>query len=174
MTQPIEPEDCPALKIRPAALTDAGAIADIYNEAILTTTATFDCEPKTVAERTSWLKAHDGRFPVLVAELEGKVVGFAALTPWSDRSAYDATAESALYVHSTRQGKGIGRRLNTAIIDEARRLEFHCLIARVTEGSAASLHLNQQAGFVHVGKMKEVGEKFGRRLDVHILQKILD
>jgi phosphinothricin acetyltransferase len=162
------------LKIRRAELTDAASIADIYNEAILATTATFDTEPKTVAERTDWLKAHDGRYPVLVGELDGKVVGWAALTRWSDRAAYDDTAESALYVHSTCQRRGIGRQLKAAIIEEARRLKFHSLIARVTAGSDASLMLNQASGFVLVGTLKEVGRKFGRLLDVHILQKILD
>jgi L-amino acid N-acyltransferase len=162
------------LTIRRATRQDAAAIADIYNEAILTTTATFDLEPKTVEERERWLDAHSGRFPVIVAEIGGSVVGFASLTPWSDRAAYDATAETALYVHSSRRGRGIGRRLKARIIEEAKRLEFHTLIARVTGDSAASIHLNREAGFVVVGTMREVGRKFGKLLDVHIMQKMLD
>jgi L-amino acid N-acyltransferase YncA len=159
--------------IRPATLSDAAAIADIYNEAILTTTATFDTETKTVAEREQWLQAHDERHPVLVAVVDGKVVGWAAITSWSDRAAYADTAETSFYVHSTHRGRGIGRQLKTAIIDEARRLGYHTLIARVAEGSAESLHLNERAGFFLVGTLKEVGRKFGKLLDVHILQKML-
>jgi phosphinothricin acetyltransferase len=77
-------------------------------------------------------------------------------------------------VKSEFRGRGIGRKLKQATIEEARRLEFHTLIARVAEGSEASLHLNESFGFFHVGTMKEVGRKFGRLLDVHILQKMLE
>ena len=160
--------------IRPAELSDVAAIAEIYNEAILTSTATFDTEPKTVEERTQWLHSHEARHPVLVAVFEGKVVGWSSLTRWSDRPAYDVTAETSFYVRSAHRGRGIGRKLKDAIIREARRLGYHSLIARVTEGSRESIHLNESAGFVHVGTLKEVGKKFGRLLDVHIMQKMLE
>jgi L-amino acid N-acyltransferase len=160
--------------IRRAELPDVAAIADVYNEAILTTTATFDTEPKSVEERTRWLQSHDKRHPVLVAVVDGKVVGWASLTRWSERRAYDDTAETSFYVHSTHRGCGIGRRLKDAIIEEARRLKYHTLIARVTEESHESIHLNERAGFVHVGTLREVGRKFDRWLSVHIMQKMLD
>jgi L-amino acid N-acyltransferase YncA len=160
--------------IRRAELADLPAIADIYNEAILTTTATFDTETKSVEERAQWLQSHDERHPVLVAVVEGRVVGWASLTRWSERRAYDDTAETSFYVHSTHQGRGVGRKLKDAIIEEACRLRYHTLIARVAEGSDESIHLNERAGFVHVGTLKEVGRKFDRLLDVHIMQKMLD
>ena len=161
------------LKIRNAQLSDVDAITEIYNEAILTTTATFDTEPKSASERLEWLKSHGERHPVIVAELNGTVVGWASLSRWSERSAYDDTAETSFYVKSGHRGRGIGRKLKQAIVDEARRLKFHTLIARIAEGGDVSLHLNESFGFVHVGTLKEVGRKFGRLLDVHILQKIL-
>lgn len=160
--------------IRRAELADASAIADIYNEAIQTTTATFDTELKTVEERTQWLQSHDERHPVLVAVVDGVVVGWASLTPWSERRAYDGTAETSFYVRSTHRGRGIGRGLKDAIIEEARRLRYHTLIARIAEDSHESIHLNECAGFVYVGTLKEVGRKFGRLLDVHIMQKMLE
>ena len=162
-----------ALTIRRAELTDAAAIADVYNEAILTTTATFDTETKTAAERTEWLQSHDERHPVLVAVVDGQVVGWASLTKWSERRAYDETAETSFYVQSSHRGRGIGRKLKEAIIDEARRLHFHTLIARIAEGSRESIHLNESVGFTHVGTLKEVGRKFGKILDVHIMQLML-
>ena len=162
------------LTIRRAIPTDAQAIADIYNEAILSTTATFDTASKTAEDRADWLQAHDERHPVLVAVVDGTVVGWASLSRWSERPAYDATAETSFYVHSTQRGRGIGWKLKEAIIEVARALEYHTLIARIAEGSDASIHLNERAGFVHVGTLKEVGRKFGRLLDVHIMQKILD
>ena len=166
--------DSATVAIRRAQLSDAAAIAHIYNEAILTTVATMDTEPKTPEERTQWLQSHDDRHPVLVAEVDGTVVGWASLTQWSDRPAYGATAETSFYVHSTHRGRGIGRKLKEAILDEARRLGYHTLIARITAGSIESVHLNESTGYVHVGTLREVGRKFGRLLDVHILQKILD
>jgi L-amino acid N-acyltransferase YncA/ubiquinone/menaquinone biosynthesis C-methylase UbiE len=163
-----------SIHIRKAEIPDLDAITEIYNEAVLTTTATFDTEPKTVAERLQWFQAHDGRHPVLVAELDGAVVGWASISRWSDRPAYDDTAETSFYVKSGYRGRGVGRRLKQALIEEARRLRFHTLIARVADESEASRHLNESFGFVHIGTMKEVGKKFGRLLDVHILQKMLD
>lgn len=161
------------LEIRPARAEDIPAITAIYNEAILTTTATFDTEPKTQAERLRWLESHSERFPVLVATVGDEVVGWASLNQWSDRRAYDGTAETSFYVAAPFRGRGYGRALKQATIDEARRLGFHTLLARVAEDSDASLHLNAAFGFVHVGTMKEVGRKFGRLLDVHLLQKML-
>jgi len=167
------PSHQPAI-IRRAEGSDAAAIAEIYNEAILTTTATFDTETKSVEDRAQWLQAHDERHPVLVAIVDDRVVGWASLTSWSERRAYDATAETSFYVHSTQRGRGIGRRLKEAIIAEARRLGYHTLIARIAEDSHESVHLNESAGFVHVGTLKEVGRKFGRLLDVHIMQLMLE
>ena len=162
------------IEIRRAVLADLDAITEIYNEAILTTTATFDTEPKTRDDRLQWFQAHGERYPILVAVVDGKVAGWSALNQWSDRRAYDGTAETSFYVKSEFQGRGIGRKLKEATIEEARRLSFHTLIARVAEGSDASLHLNESVGFFRVGTMKEVGRKFGRLLDVHILQKMLE
>lgn len=164
----------PPISIRRVELADLDAITDIYNEAILTTTATFDTDPKSTSEQLQWFQSHDERHPILVAVLDGKVVGWASLSTWSGRCAYSDTAETSFYVKSEFQGKGIGRKLKAAIIEEARRLRFHTLIARVTEGGRESLHLNESFGFVHVGTFKEVGRKFGKLLDVHILQKMLE
>jgi L-amino acid N-acyltransferase len=160
--------------IRRAERADLPAITDIYNEAILNTVATFDTDVKSVADREQWFLAHGERHPVLVAVADGRVVGWASLTEWSDRRAYDGTAEASFYVHSQFRHQGIGRALLEAIIAEARRVKLHTLLGRVAEGSDESLHLSYAAGFVLVGTMKEVGRKFGRFLDVHLLQLLLD
>ena len=159
--------------IRPATIDDLPAITEIYNEAIATTTASFDMEPKTLEDRREWFDSHGERHPVLVAELEGVVCGWACLTPWSPRKAYDETAETSFYVKSEYRGRGIGRALKGAIIQAAIDLGYYTLIARAAEGSDASLHLNREFGFEMIGTMKKVGRKFGRRLDVHIMQKML-
>lgn len=173
---PLAIADCErsaVLKIRRAELSDVDSITEIYNEAILTTTATFDVEPKSREDRLEWLNSHDDRHPVLVAELEGRVIGWASLTVWNPRAAYDDTAETSIYVKAEHRGKGVGRQLKQAVIDEAQRLGFHTLIAGVAEGSDVSLHLNQSFGFEVVGTFKQVGKKFGKLLDVTYLQKFL-
>jgi phosphinothricin acetyltransferase len=162
------------LRIRSAEISDVDAITEIYNEAILTTTATFDLEPKTREDRLQWFQEHDDRHPILVAELDGQVVGWTSLSRWRPRCAYEDTGELSFYVKAEYRGKGIGRKLKQAIIDEACRLGFRTLIAGVAEGSDASLHLNKSLGFEVVGTFKKVGKKFGKLLDVTYLQRFLD
>ena len=159
--------------IRLAKHSDAAAIAEIYNEAIRTTTATFDTEPKSVEDRRQWLEQHDQRHPVWVAEVDGSVVGWASISAWSDRPAYNDTGETSFYVAESHRERGIGRKLKAHVIFEARRLDYHTLLARTAQDSGASIHINESFGFQHIGTMKEVGLKFGKRLDVHVMQLML-
>ena len=159
--------------IRDATFDDIAAINWIYNEAVVTTTATFDTDPKSIEQQTSWLRNRSERHPVLVAEKYADVVGWASLSPWSPKPAYRITAETTFYVAEKSRGQGIGRQLKQAIIQRAELLGFRSLIARVVQDSEASLHLNKYYGFEIVGLMKQVGHKFGRDLDVYVLQKIL-
>jgi L-amino acid N-acyltransferase YncA len=162
------------LLIRPAEVGDVEPITTIYNEAILETTSTFDTEPKTIEDRLCWLQSHDARHPVLVGVIEGQVVAWSSISAWSERRAYDATAETSLYVKTEYRGRGIGRALKDATIREARRLGYHTLLARIAEGSEQSLHLNERFGFARIGTMRQVGRVGGRWVDVHILQKMLE
>lgn len=157
---------------REAHTGDIDAITEIYNHAVLYTTATFDTEPKTAADRKEWLEQHGDRYPVLVAIENGQVIGWASLNRWSDRPAYDLTAEGSLYIHPAYQGKGVGRALFNAIIEAGRAAGLHCILARITEGNEKSIHLSREFGFEHVGVLREVGTKFGQLLDVHMLQFI--
>ncbi len=160
------------LVVRPAKLADLPAITAIYNEAILTTDATFDTEPKTDAEQLAWFTNHSPKYPILAAELDGTVVGWASLSAWSDRCAYSDTAENSLYVKQEYRNGGIGRRLLEALMQEGERAGLHAVIARITEGNTESIHLHESLGFEHIGVMREVGRKFGRLLDVCLMQKI--
>jgi L-amino acid N-acyltransferase YncA len=158
--------------IRPAKLADLPTITEIYNEAILKTTATFDTEPKTSEEQKTWFADHGPKYPILAAEENGIVVGWASLSKWSDRCAYSDTAEISLYVREDHQGKGIGRKLLEAIVAEGEKAGLHTIIARIAEASQASIHLHKSVGFEHIGTMREVGHKFGKLLDVHLMQKV--
>ena len=159
-------------KVRKATLGDLNAITGIYNEAILTTDATFDTEPKTVAEQRVWFLNHGPRRPILVAEADSAVVGWASLSEWSGRCAYADTAEISIYIKQEFRGKRIGKRLMDAIIAQGEKAELHTIIARIISGNGVSIHLHECAGFEHIGIMREVGRKFGRLLDVCLMQKI--
>ncbi|MCU0443255.1 MAG: N-acetyltransferase family protein [Bacteroidia bacterium] len=161
-----------ALFIRKAIKNDVPAIASIYNEAIVNTTATFDTEPKSIDDRVAWLHQHSDRYPVLVALLQNEVVGFASLTRWSDRTAYDYTAEISIYLKPAIHNAGYGKQLMKAIIDAGKQGGLHTILSRITQGNEKSIYLHSLHGFTKVGVLKEVGKKFGQWLDVTIMQLV--
>lgn len=160
------------LRMRSARLGDLPAITAIYNDAILKTVATFDTVPKTMREQKAWFSHHGGKYPIIVAEMDDEIVGWASLSRWSDRCAYADTTELSLYVREEMRGKGIGRRLLLSIVREGGRAGLHTVIARITEGNAISVRLHEEAGFELVGTMREVGRKFGKLLDVLMMQLV--
>jgi len=160
------------MKIRHATLGDLSGITKIYNEAILKTVATFDIQPKTVEEQEKWFKGHGTENPIIVVEQDKAIVGWAALSSYSTKCAYSKTAEISLYVKKECQGKGYGTKLMDAVIREGEKAGLHAVIARITEGNKQSVRLHESVGFKHVGTMKEVGLKFGKHLDVYLMQKI--
>jgi len=161
-----------AAEIRKAIYTDVPAIAGIYNEAILTTTATFDTEPKTTAAQRKWFKAHGPKNPILVAVEGGKIIGWASLSAYSDRCAYSGTAELSVYVKEKFRNRGIGRKLMQAVLEEGEKAGLHTVISRIAGGNDVSIHLHRQFDFADTGVMKEVGNKFGQLLDVYLMQKM--
>lgn len=160
------------LIIRPAQPDDLTAITDIYNEAILTTDATFDTETKTVESQKAWFDGHDSRNPIFVAVSDDHVIGWASLSKWSDRCSYSDTAEISVYVKDGYRGQGIGRQLIKDILQAGEEAGLHTIISRITAGNDESIHLHEVFGFEHIGVMKEVGIKFDRLLDVVLMQKI--
>jgi len=158
--------------IRNATLDDLESITDIYNKAILKTVATFDTELKSYEEQKKWFEEHGPKNPIIVAEEDGEVVGFASLSKYSTRCAYSDTAELSLYVKEEHQRKGIGKKLMKSIVDEGTKSGLHAIISRITDGNKVSIKLHKEVGFEHIGNMKEVGFKFGKRLDVCLMQKV--
>jgi len=161
-----------SLTIRRARASDLKAITAIYNEAILTTDATFDTEPKSLAEQKAWYEDHGPANPVLVAEIDGVVCGWASLSKWSTRCAYSETAEVSVYVKQECRGVGIGTRLMEGVLKAGDAAGLHSILSRITAGNAVSIHIHERFGFEHIGVMREVGAKFGRRLDVCMMQKV--
>jgi phosphinothricin acetyltransferase len=160
------------LTIRPATNADQQAIMDIYNEAVQNTTATFDTDLRTLDKQMTWFRNHKKNHPVLVGERDGKIIGWASLSPWSDRCAYDTTVEVSVYVHKDYRKQGIGSQLLKQVTVLGQSLGNHTVLSRITQGNEQSIHLHEKLGYRHVGTMKEVGFKFGKFLDVHMMQLV--
>jgi len=160
------------ITIREASQADQQAILDIYNEAVVNTTATFDTELRSMDKQREWFANHKENHPVVVAENEGKVVGWASLSPWSDRCAYETTVEVSVYVHKDFRAQGIGSKLLEWVTLEGKKAGNHTVLSRITQGNESSIHIHEKFGYRHVGVMKEVGFKFGKFLDVHMMQLV--
>ncbi len=167
-----------AFEIRLAGPDDAEAIRAIYNLEVAESTVTFDLVPRTVAGQRAWLAEHAGVHPAVVVveggeTKEGVVAGFGCLAPYRSRPAYATTVENSLYVRRDRQGRGYGR----AILEELLRLAtlhgFHAVMARIVDGHQVSIALHRSCGFELVGVEREVGRKFGRWLDVVLMERLL-
>ena len=160
------------VKIRIAEIHDVPSITDIYNDAILNTTATCDTEIKSIENRIEWLNSHSKKYPVLVAVKNNDMLGWASMSRWSDRTAYDDTAEISIYIHKDFRDQGIGKLLFEKIIVAGKEGGLHCVLSRITQYNEKSIYLHENFGFTHVGVMKEVANKFDTILDVHIMQLI--
>lgn len=158
------------LQIRKATKNDLEAILDIYNEAVLNTTATFDTTPRNMEKQILWFDEHKSNHPIFVAEENNTIVGWASLSPYSDRCAYDSTAEFSVYVHAEHRGKKIGSKLLEVTTLEGSKVKIHTIISRITSDNQSSIHIHEKYGYFHVGTLKEVGQKFGKLLDVEIMQ----
>lgn len=159
--------------LRAASEADLPAVTEIYNQAVLRGTGTFDTEPKTLPQQLEWFRRHGPSHPVIVAEENGKVVGWACVSQYSDRCAYARTAEVSVYLDEGSRGRGLGGELLDAILAAAKKAGLRQILARITEGNEASLKMHDRRGFFRVGVLRQVGEKFGKVLDVNLLQKSL-
>lgn len=164
----------PGVSIRDATLADVSSITKIYAYAVLNTVATLDTDEPTIATQTEWFEHHDAKHPVLVAGLGSEVVGWASISEWSPKKGYRGTAEASVYVSPAYHRQGIGAELLRTIIERARSVGLHLLLARISSSNVTSIRLTERCGFSHVGTMIESGFKFGAYVDVELLQFILD
>ena len=161
------------MELRLARPDDAEATRTIYNSEVTGSTVTFDLVPRSLEEQRDWIEARSGAMAVVVAETAGEVVGFAALSPYRSRPAYSTTVEDSVYVRHDQRGSGVGRALLAEVVDVAATRGFHTMMARIVGGHDASISLHRSLGFELVGVEKEVGRKFGRWLDVVLMQRML-
>jgi phosphinothricin acetyltransferase len=161
--------------IRSAAEDDLADILRVYNQAIEKTTAVFEYRPHTLEMRREWFKAKQAvSLPVLVAVESEAVLGFASYGPFRAWPAYKYSVELSVYVDEAARGRGIGSALVRGILATARERDLHVVMAGITSDNAVSLRLHEKLGFVEVAHIREVGYKFGRWLDLKLLQIVLD
>lgn len=154
----------------------AGAILDIFNHAILHSTALYDYKPRTAEHMLGWFAAkRDGGFPVLGLEDEaGTLLGFASYGLFRPQPAYKYTMEHSVYIHHSQRGRGLGRVLMQALIAEARQRDVHALVGAIDAANQGSRALHEKLGFELVGQLPQVGFKFGGWLDLVLYQLLLE
>lgn len=162
------------VQIRHATEQDLPAMLVIYNDIIVNTTAVWHNDPHTLQMRQEWfaLKQQQG-YPVFVAEEDGELVGFSTIGPFRPWPGYRFTTENSVYVAASSRGKGIAKLLMQPLIDSARKMGLHAIVAGIEASNEASIALHQRFGFVEVANFKEVGYKFGRWMDLKFLELIV-
>jgi L-amino acid N-acyltransferase len=163
------------MKIRDATAADLPEILAIYNDAVLTTTAIWNESVVDLENRLAWFSdRRRSGYPILVAEDAGGVIGYASFGDFRAWEGYRYTVEHSIYVGPDRRGNGVGRALLAPLIDRARLLGKHVIVAGIESSNLPSLRLHERLGFACVGELKEVGVKFGRWLDLIFMQLMLD
>ena len=165
----------PPYSPRLARADDAEAIRRIYNREVTESTATFDLVPRSAEDQARWMEDHAGAYAAVVGvdEATGAVAGFASLSPYRTRPGYSTTVEDSIYVDADHRGTGVGRLLLTEVVRLAEASGFHAVMARISGAQEPSLALHRSCGFELVGVEREVGRKFGRWLDVALMQRLL-
>ncbi len=159
--------------IRLAAPDDAEQIRQIYNPEVLESTVTFDLVPRSLADQLAWLANRSGVHPAVVAVSDDVIIGFGALSPYKERAAYSTSVEDSVYVHRDFRGTGVGSSILGDLVLRAGQHGFHAVFARIVAHHSASIELHRAYGFEIVGTEVEVGRKFGKWLDVTIMQRLL-
>ena len=155
----------------------AAAILEIFNDAIVNSTALYDYQPRTAQNMVAWFEAkRAGNWPVIgIEDARGQLLGFCSYGSFRAYPAYKYTVEHSVYVHPDHRGRGLGRQLMDLLIAEARRRgDVHAIIGAIDAANKGSIALHQRLGFVHVGQMPQVGFKFGRWLDLAFYQLTLE
>ncbi|UVL62200.1 N-acetyltransferase family protein [Pseudomonas sp. B21-012] len=162
--------------LRDAVPADLPGIREIYNDAVLNTTAIWNEQAVDLANRQAWFDARQAQgYPILVAVDAGEqVLGYASFGDWRPFEGFRHTVEHSVYIRSDQRGNGLGPRLMQALIERARACNKHVMVAAIESGNSASIRLHQRLGFTLNGQMPQVGVKFGRWLDLTFMQLILN
>lgn len=166
-----------SITIRHALPDDLDQITDIYSDAVINGTASYELEPPTRAEMGARFESlMEGGYPYLVAEREGRILGYAYAGPFRARPAYRFIVEDSIYIAPEAKGAGLGKALMEALIAESIKLGFRQMVAVIGDGHAdsASVRLHERLGFQHTGRMEGSGYKHGRWLDTVFMQMAMN
>ena len=162
------------LTVRDAIESDLPAVLAIYNDVVATTTSVYRDDPATLDDRMAWWRDRVAqRLPVLVAVAGDQVVGFASFGDFRAWPGYRFTVEHSVHVRADLRGRGVGHALMVPLLDRARAMGKHVMVAGVDADNAGSIRFHERLGFERAGHLREVGFKFGRRLDLVFLQRML-
>lgn len=162
------------IEVRNAVESDLPAMLEIYNDVILHTTAVYEYQPHTLDMRRAWFNGRKEQgLPVFVAVEGDQVLGMSSFGPFRQWAAYQHTVEISVYVAAAARGKGIGKMLVQPLIDAARRMGKHTMVAGIDASNEASIALHRSFGFEEVARFKQVGWKFDRWLDLTFFQLML-
>ena len=162
------------LTIRPAKSGDLDKILEIVNHSILHTTANYNYDIQTLEIQTKWFEDKKTKnMPVVVADLDGEVVGFGSYGQFREKIGYQYTVEHSVYVVDNVIGKGIGTKLLTELIRLAKEQGFHVMIGAIDGDNTVSIAFHEKFGFTAIGTIREVGYKFNHWLDLVFMQLIL-
>mgnify|MGYP001767573060 CR=1 FL=1 len=164
----------PVLPIRDAEDRDLAEILAIYDDAVVATTAIWNETRVDLDDRRRWWTARVGQgYPVLVAEIDGRVAGYATFGDFRAFDGYRHTVEQSVYVAGAFRRRGVARALLVALEERARALGKHALVAGIEAENAASIALHRELGFADCGRLPQVGRKFDRWLDLAFMVKLL-
>jgi phosphinothricin acetyltransferase len=159
-----------AVEVRDAAAGDLAAVAAIYNEGIAERVATFETSPRTLDDVAGWLASP---LPFLVAADGDEVLGWARVSPYSDRCVYDGVGEHAVYVAGSARGRGVGRALLTGLAETSAAQGLYKLTSRVFTDNAASRAAHRAAGFREVGVQERHGKLDGQWKDCVLVERLI-
>lgn len=163
------------IEVRQATENDLPAMLEIYNDIIANTTAVWHYEPHTLAMRKEWFEQRKQQgFPVFVAMENAVMLGFSSIGPFRPWPGYSKTVENSVYVAANARGKGVGKLLMQPLIDAAKELKLHAIVAGIDAENEVSIALHKKFGFEEVAHFKEVGWKFERWLDLKFLELIIN
>ena len=163
-----------SVQIRSSKPEDLAECVRIYNHYVENSVATFDTQPMIDAEAERWYSSHQNPLhPLLVAEQAGRVLGYGSMSKWSTKDAYRRTSEVSVFVSSDHHRKGTGAALLDGLLSAASRVGHRCLIARIESENLPSIELFRSRQFLTVGVMHDSGYKFGRWLNVEIMERLM-
>jgi L-amino acid N-acyltransferase YncA len=169
----LEQPNMDSIQVCVASVDDAAAIAEIYNQGIEDRVATYETEPRSAGDQQAWLRSIAGRYPAVVAQIDGQIVGWAGAGPYRTRECYRGIGEFSMYVHRDWRRRGVGDLLLAGLISEAERLGLWKLLSRIFPFNEASRALCRKHGFREVGVYEKHARLDGRWLDVVIVERLI-